>query len=107
MTHSKFPMKLWCSLIPESEMILKMVRLCRSNPLMSACTNIEGEFNYMDTPLTPLGSLPTHGITTSQRVSWVPHGANARFIGAEMKHCRGLTSCTPKTKGIITVYTFR
>ena len=48
-------------------MILNMVRPCRSNPLMSVHTALQGEFQSADTPLAPLGSLAIAGTTPSQR----------------------------------------
>ena len=65
MIHLEFPMKLWCSLIPQLEMTLNIVRPCRFNPLMSAYTALEGEFHYANTPLAPLGSLAITGTTLS------------------------------------------
>ena len=107
MTHPEFPMKLWCSLIPQSEMTLNMVRPCRFNPLMSAHTALEGEFQYADTPLAPLGSLAIAGTTPSQRASWAPHGTRAWVIGPAMNHYRCISLYVPKTNGHITADTFR
>ena len=36
-------------------MTLNMLRPCRTNPRMPACTALEGEFNYERTPLAPPG----------------------------------------------------
>ena len=79
----------------------------RPNPLMYACTSLEGEFNYADALLVPLGSLDIVGITPAQRSSWEPHGTYAWVIGPAMKYHRCLSFHAPKTKGIITVDTFR
>ena len=65
MNYPKFPMKLWCSLMPQSEIALKMVILCRSNSLMSAHTNLEGYFDHEDTPMVPQGSLAVYETTPS------------------------------------------
>lgn len=89
-------MKIWCSLIPQAEMTLNMVRPCRSKPLMSAYTALEGEFQHADTPMAPLGSLDIAGITSSQRASWEPHGTKAWVIGPAMNHCRCLLLYLPK-----------
>ena len=107
MTHPEFPMKLWYSLNPQSEMTLNMVRPCRFNPLMSACTALEGEFQYADTPLAPLGSLAIAGTTPSQRASWAPHGTRAWVTGPAMNHYRCLSLHVPTTNGFITADTFR
>ena len=54
-THKDFPTHLWCRIIDQGEMTLNMLRPCRTNPRMSACTALEGEFNYERTPLAPPG----------------------------------------------------
>ena len=88
-------------------MTLNMVRLCRSNPLMSACTALEGKFNYVYSLLALLGSLAIAITTPSQRVSWTPHGASAWVIGPAIKHYRCLTLHAPKTRGSIAADAFR
>ena len=84
-----------------------MVRSCRFNPLMSACTALEREFHYADIPLAPLGSLAITGTTPSQRASWAPHGTRTWVIGLAMNHYRCLSLYVPKINGFITADTFR
>lgn len=62
-------MVLWYRLLPQADLNLNIVRLCCMNPLMSAYTALEGEFDYNTTPLELLGSLVIAGITPDQRPS--------------------------------------
>ena len=64
--HPNFPMNLWCRLLPQAEMILNMLRLCRINPRMSVYTSLEREFTYNSTLLAPLGSQIIAGVTPSE-----------------------------------------
>ena len=84
-----------------------MVRPYRFNPLMSACTTLEEEFHYADTPLAPLESLVIAGTTPSHRASWAPHGTRAWVTGPAMNHYRCLSLHVPKTNGFITADTFQ
>ena len=87
-------------------MTLNIVRPCRFNLLMSACTALEGEFHYADTPLVPLGSLAMTGTTPLQRASWAPHGTRVWVIGPAMNHYRCLSLYIPKTNRFIIADTF-
>ena len=55
-------------------MILNMVRPYGINPRMSAHAALEGEFNYNDTLLAPLGSMVIAGDNASNRASWALNG---------------------------------
>ena len=66
---------------------------------MPAYTALEGEFNYLNTPLAPLGSQVIAGITPAQRQSWAPHGTKAWYIGPALDHYRCVRVYIPKTKG--------
>jgi len=107
MLHPNFPMSLWCRLLKQAEMTLNMVRPCRINPRMSAYTSLEGEFNYNNTPLAPLGSMIIAGDSASTRTSWAPHGTKAWYIGPAMNHYRCVEVYIPKTNGIAIADTFK
>ena len=55
-------------------MILNMVTPYRINLRMSACTALEGDFNYNNTPLAPLGLITIARDNVSNRNSWAPYG---------------------------------
>ena len=105
--HPDFPMNLWCRLLPQAEMTLNMLRPCRSNPKMSACTALEGEFDYNKTPLVPLGSKVLAFKPPGVRQSWAPHGTLAWTIGPAINHYRCINVCIPKTNATIAADTFQ
>ena len=100
-------MPLWCRLLKQAEMTLIMVRPCRINPRMSACTALEGEFIYNSTSLAPLGSMIIARDNISTQTSWAPHGTKAWHIGPSIDHCRCVEVCNPKTNGTAIADTFK
>ena len=105
--HPNFPMNLWCRLLPQAEMTLNMLRPCRMNPRMSAYTALEGEYNYLKNPLTPLGAKVIAFSHPNNRTTWAPHGQYGWTIGPAMDHYRCIKIYVPKTNGIITADTFQ
>ena len=51
-----FLMHLWCRLLPQATTTLNLLRPLRVNPLLSAKTILNGDFNYDKTPLAPPGT---------------------------------------------------
>ena len=74
---------------------------------MSAYTSLEGEFNYNNTPLAPLGSMIIAGDSASTRASWAPHGTKAWYIGPAMDHYRCVEVYNPKTNATIIADNFK
>ena len=76
-----------------------MLRPCRYNPKLSACTALEGEYSYNHTPIAPLGSKVIAHDHVYGRQSWAPHGHYGCLIGPAKEHHRCFTVYNPKTKG--------
>jgi hypothetical protein len=54
--------------------------------MKSANKEVNGKFDYIKTPLAPLG---TNGLVYNDpatRASWAPHGTNAYYLGMALKH---------------------
>ena len=54
-TYTKFPMHIWCRLIPQAKTTLNMLIPFRKNLTMLEHTAIEGPFDFNKTPLEPTG----------------------------------------------------
>ena len=104
--HPDFPLSLWCHLLPQTEMTLNMLRLCRLNPKLSAYTALEGEFSYNHTLLVPLGAKVIVHDLHDKRLSWAPHRHYGWLISPAMEHYRCFKVCNPKTKAVAIAYAF-
>eukprot|EP00804_Cyclotella_cryptica_P016748 CCRYP_002050-RA/>CCRYP_002050-RA protein AED:0.41 eAED:0.41 QI:0/-1/0/1/-1/1/1/0/175 len=54
-TADKFPLHLWCQLIPHKEQQLNLLRQSNANPRISAYAHLYGPHNYNASPFVPLG----------------------------------------------------
>ena len=100
-------MNLWCRLLPQAEMTLNMLRPCRMNPKMSAYTALEGEYNYVKNPLTPLRAKVIAFNHPNNRKTWAPHGQYGWTIGPAINHYQCIKVFIPKTNAIVTADTFQ
>ena len=98
-TNSKFPMHLWCRLIPQATMTLNMLRSCRHNIKLSAYEALDGAYSYDATPLAPPGCKVIAHETPAQRKTWAPHGVDGFYIGPTMDHYRCHKVYIPSTHG--------
>ena len=48
--HPRFPLQLWCNLLPHVELTLNLLHKFRTNNKISAYAMLEGEFNFDKTP---------------------------------------------------------
>eukprot|EP00804_Cyclotella_cryptica_P029980 CCRYP_013434-RA/>CCRYP_013434-RA protein AED:0.42 eAED:0.42 QI:0/0/0/1/0/0/2/0/227 len=74
-TADKFPLHLWCQLIPHMERQLNLLRQSNANPKISANVHLYGPHNYNVLPFIPLGiealvhDKPTRRKTYAQHCS--------------------------------------
>ena len=54
-TETRFPMNLWCRIIPQVTMKINTMRPCRRNSTMLAYIALEGKFDFNKIPRVPLG----------------------------------------------------
>jgi hypothetical protein len=74
-TDKKWPMHLWCRLLPQASITLNLLQQSQINPCLSAKAQLNGAFDFNATPLAPPGM--TRVIIHEQasiRQSWAPHG---------------------------------
>ena len=100
-----FPLHLWDSLLPQCDMTLNMLRPSRINQKVSAYKQLEGIFDFSNTPLM----LPvTRAIiyeTPKKRKTWGVHGVDGWYLGPAMEHYRCYRVYFTDTKKIRTPYT--
>ena len=95
--HPTYPKNCWDLLLPQSFMTLNMMRPSRFNPLISAWTQVHGEFNFDRTPLAPLGCKVIIHDRPRQRGAWEDHGTPGYYIRRAEHHYRCYTSWIPTT----------
>ena len=85
-THSAFPNNEWDRLLPQAKLTLILLRTSRINPNLSAEEQLNGIFNYHNTPLAPPGIKALAYKMPSHRASWTEHGEEGWYIGQAKKH---------------------
>ena len=80
-------------------MTLNMLRRSRINLKMSAYTQLFGEIDYNQTPITPLGTKVYVYKRTGQRRSHADHGKVGYIIGPSPKHYQRMCFNIPTTQG--------
>ena len=98
-------MHLWDRLLPQAVLTLNMLRKCHINPLLSAATYMEGQFDFNKTPLAPPGTRIVAYETPSRRATWAPHGVDGYYIGHAPEHYRCYKVYITKTRCERTVET--
>ena len=84
----RFPMALWCRLLPTIDLTLNLLRTSNLHPQLSAQTALFGEFNYNVTPIVPLGTKSRVYDPPSKRKSWGTHCFDGWYVGPSMNHYR-------------------
>ena len=70
------------------------------NPAISAYAQVNGNFNFSDTPLAPAGCKIVIHDGSNERASWALHGTNGFYIGPVNKHYHNYQCYIPATKSI-------
>jgi hypothetical protein len=98
-TDKSFPMHLWDRLLPQTVIILSMLRTSRINPKLSAATHIFGQYDFNRAPMAPPGTIIIAHETPNRRQTWAPHGQDGWYIGPTLKHYRCYTVYITNTRG--------
>jgi hypothetical protein len=77
---------------------MNLMRPSRINPLISAYTQIHGEFGYNKTPIAPDCKKVLVHDRTNERASWDNHGSPGFYIDRAPQHYRNYTYYMQKTK---------
>ena len=78
-------------------MTLNMLQECGFNPELSAYEALEGSFNFITTPLAPIGCKIIAHETPEKHKTWSPHGVDGFYLGPIMEHYRCHWIYGPKT----------
>ena len=85
-THPNFPIHIWCQLLPQADLKLKLLQKSRINPILSSHAHLYGEFNYNATPFTPPGAKVIVHKKPSIQNSWSPRGLYGWYINRTKYH---------------------
>ena len=102
----KHPLAKWDLLMPQAEITLNLLRSSRQYPKLSAYDCLNRTFNYLITPLSPLGTRIISHTTPSQRTNMAPHGIDGWYVGPSMDHYRCRKCYIPTTSrlwGILSI----
>lgn len=83
-----FPLHLWCSLLPQLELTLNLLRGSRINPKLSAYAQMHGAFDYNRTPIAPPGIRILAHVKPSDRDTWAPHALDGWYVGPALDSYR-------------------
>ena len=100
-THDKFPLHLWCRLLPQAILTLNLLRQSRINPTLSAQVQLHGQFDYNATPIAPPGTKVIAHNKPTVRTSWEPRGSDGWYVDRAKDHYRCYDIYMPKTKAVI------
>ena len=87
------------------EITLNLLRSSRQHPQLSAYASLEGEFNFIKTPLVPPGCKVISTKCSIVRGNWDPYGVDGYYIGPAEEHYRCYRVYIPSTKRVIVIYT--
>ena len=103
--NHKFPLQLWCDLLPQAQLTLNLLHQARCINKLSAHAILEGEYNYNKTPIAPPGTKALVFQNPKSCASWAPHAKDAWYIGPTLSHYRCYKFWVPETKGYVTAQT--
>ncbi|KAL7486156.1 LOW QUALITY PROTEIN: hypothetical protein ACHAW6_012454 [Cyclotella cf. meneghiniana] len=87
-TADKFPLHLWCQLIPHMEHQLNLLRHSNANPKISAYAHLYGPHNYNAIPFVPLGMEALVHDRPTRRKTYTQHCTKGWVIGTSTEHYR-------------------
>ena len=93
-----FPKNCWDLFIPQTILALNLMRPSRTNPLISAYTQVHGEFDFNRTPIAPVGCKVIVHDRRGERGSWSNHGSHGFYIERAPHHYRNYTCYMRDTK---------
>lgn len=83
-----FPLNLWDTILPQSELTLNLLRGSRLNTSQSAWAAMQGPYDFNAHPLAPIGIRVVIHEKPVQRASWAPHGIDGFYLGPASDHYR-------------------
>ena len=87
-TDERFPMHLWCAILPHAETQLNMLRKSAGKPTISAFEYLHGPHNYDSHPFAILGSAVEIHVVPANRKTWETHTKSGFYLGPSWEHYR-------------------
>ena len=95
-----FPLEAWDFTLPQIELTLNLMRASHVNPYISAWQQLNGPYNFLETPIAPIGTRVMVYIPPDKRGSWVPHSKKGWYVGPSLVHYRCFRVYMEQTKAI-------
>lgn len=95
-----FPADRWDLFLAHAEDTINMSRPSQINPKVSACTMINGQFDFNKTPMCPAGIKTIAHTTTDRQTTWEEHGGRSFGLGRAPNHFRCYRNLIVKTNAI-------
>ena len=92
------PLHIWCLLLPQTTQTLNLLRRSRINPQLSTEAELNGAFDYKQTPMAPPGKKFLIYETPHQRRTWDFHGKEGWYIGPAPLHYQCYRIYIPETR---------
>eukprot|EP00804_Cyclotella_cryptica_P024289 CCRYP_012553-RA/>CCRYP_012553-RA protein AED:0.37 eAED:0.37 QI:0/0/0/1/0/0/2/0/683 len=97
-TDAKFPLHLWCQLLPQMERQLCLLRQSNAYPHISSHTHLYGHHDYNAHPFVPLGMEALVHDKPHRRKSFAQHCTKGYVIGTSHEHYRCWKVWTPTSR---------
>ena len=94
----QFPLHLWRRLLHLATLTLNLLRHSHINPKLSAYEILEGEFDYNDHLIAPLGCKALIHESTTKRKTWDPCWEEGWYLRPAPGHYHCRKVCLSKTK---------
>ena len=91
------PLYLWDRFLPQAELTCNLLRQSNTVPTVSAHAHVHGPFDYMRTPLAPLGCPCQVHEQPSSRGTYAPHCISGFNLGTSDEHYRCWICYIPET----------
>ena len=84
----KIPIYLLCRIVNQAEITMSLLQTSRTNPRLSAYTQVFGNFDFNPTPMAPPGTKIIAYKKPNQLATWSKHGVSGWYIGPALDHYR-------------------
>jgi hypothetical protein len=95
-----FPLEAWDFTLPQIELTLNLMRASHVNPYISAWQQLNGPYNFLETPIAPIGTRVMVYVPPDKRGSWAPHSKKGWYVGPSLVHYRCFRVYMEQTKAI-------
>ena len=99
--NPNFPLPEWDRFIPQANVTLNLLRSSRTNPKLSACACICGNFNSNATPMAPPGTKVLIHTHQCKRGSWELNSELAWNAGPSPTQYRCVQCYIPRTSSTV------